>query len=71
MIQLSRKKVEKRALYSKEFELLRCKRKIVCTKVHYSVNYTEQNLIAIIVKKIMHILTLEYTEKNMSKPNKS
>lgn len=44
--------------------------KIVCTKIHYSMNYTEQNVIAIIVKKITHILTQEHTEKHVKAKQK-
>lgn len=44
--------------------------KILCTEVHYGMNYTEENVIALIVKEIMYILTIGY-KKNMLKLNKS
>lgn len=39
--------------------------KILCTKVHCDMNYTEENVIAVIVKKIMYILTIGYKEKHV------
>lgn len=44
--------------------------KILCTEVHYGMNYMEENVIALIVKEIMYILTIGYKEKHVKTKQK-